>query len=180
VTISLTCHRDIHSGIRSINVEIEMSIDGRIWSRYLIDGPLRDIVIPDPALSNRATGLWTATCFELFARPLQSSCYAEFNFSPSSQWAAYRFAGYRDGAADLVLADPPEIGLDASEEHLALEANVTLPAEWRDCTLQIGLSAVIEETDGTKSYWALAHPLGKPDFHHPDCFALTLPAPGGA
>ena len=26
------------------------------------------------------------------------------------------------------------------------------------------------------SYWALAHPPGKPDFHHPDCFALELPA----
>ena len=39
---------------------------------------------------------------------------------------------------------------------------------------------VIEELDGTKSYWALAHPPGKPDFHHPDCFALTLAAPGAA
>jgi hypothetical protein len=35
----------------------------------------------------------------------------------------------------------------------------------------LGLSAVLEEQDGTKSYWALAHPPGgKPDFHHPDCF----------
>jgi len=41
----------------------------------------------------------------------------------------------------------------------------------------VGLSAVIEEIDGTKSYWALRHPPGPPDFHHPDCFALTLPAP---
>jgi len=45
---------------------------------------------------------------------------------------------------------------------------------------KLGLSAVIEEIDGTKSYWALAHPPGKPDFHHPDCFALTLPAFGAA
>ena len=37
---------------------------------------------------------------------------------------------------------------------------------------QLGLSAVLEEKDGTKSYWALAHPRGdKPDFHAPDCFA---------
>ncbi len=43
--------------------------------------------------------------------------------------------------------------------------------------VSIALSAVIEETDGTKSYWALRHPPGPPDFHHPDCFALTLEAP---
>ena len=42
---------------------------------------------------------------------------------------------------------------------------------------RIALSAVIEEVDGTKSYWALRHPPGAPDFHHPDCFALELPAP---
>ena len=35
-------------------------------------------------------------------------------------------------------------------------------------------TAVIEEADGTKSYWALAHPSDKPDFHHPDSFALDL------
>jgi hypothetical protein len=40
---------------------------------------------------------------------------------------------------------------------------------------ELGLSAVLEEKDGTKSYWALAHPPGdKPDFHHPDCFAARL------
>ena len=33
---------------------------------------------------------------------------------------------------------------------------------------RIGLSAVIETTDGALSYWALAHPAEKPDFHHPD------------
>jgi hypothetical protein len=39
----------------------------------------------------------------------------------------------------------------------------------------IGLTAVLEQTDGTKSYWALAHPPGKPDFHDPACFALEFP-----
>lgn len=42
------------------------------------------------------------------------------------------------------------------------------------------ISAVIEEADGTKSYWALAHPPGEPDFHHPDCFVLDLPPPDSA
>ena len=36
-------------------------------------------------------------------------------------------------------------------------------------------TAILEEVDGTKSYWALAHPVGeKPDFHAADCFAATL------
>ena len=40
----------------------------------------------------------------------------------------------------------------------------------------IGLSAILEEKDGTKSYWAVAHPDGdKPDFHDAACFAAHLP-----
>jgi len=37
-----------------------------------------------------------------------------------------------------------------------------------------GLSAVIEDISGGTSYWALAHPPGKPDFHHADGFALEF------
>ena len=44
----------------------------------------------------------------------------------------------------------------------------------------VGISAVIEARDGTKSYWALAHAPGPPDFHNPDCFIATLPAPPSA
>ena len=48
----------------------------------------------------------------------------------------------------------------------------TLP---RDAVWRIGLAAVIEETSGRKSYWALAHPPGRPDFHHAHGFAYELP-----
>lgn len=45
---------------------------------------------------------------------------------------------------------------------------------------QMNLTAVIEANDGTKSYWALAHPAGPPDFHNPDCFVARVPAPDRA
>jgi hypothetical protein len=40
----------------------------------------------------------------------------------------------------------------------------------------LGLTAVLENQDGTKSYWALAHHGGKPDFHLRSSFELTLNA----
>jgi len=45
----------------------------------------------------------------------------------------------------------------------------------RPGAMRLALSAVIEEERGRLSYWALRHPPGKPDFHHPDAFALALP-----
>jgi hypothetical protein len=44
----------------------------------------------------------------------------------------------------------------------------------------VALSAIIEETNGRKSFWALKHPPEKPDFHHDDCFDLQLPGPSRA
>jgi len=67
----------------------------------------------------------------------------------------------------------PRIDVQTAPERLTFRAELELGAlsdlprgAWR-----LGLSAVIEEAGGRKSYWALAHPQGKPDFHHADGFA---------
>ena len=161
----------------SIEVSFERFDDGRLWVRYHVEILLDALILPHEAQPLRTNGLWKKTCFEVFIRPTDDKSYIEFNASPSSQWAAYRFDDYRAGMAELPLETAPEIGLDASESHFALEVNYDLPAKWAGQLLELGLSAVIEESDGTKSYWALAHPPGQPDFHHEDCFALQLAAP---
>jgi hypothetical protein len=63
-------------------------------------------------------------------------------------------------------------------QRYTLQAVLTLdalPGLPRDGRWRLALSAVIEETNGGKSHWALAHPAGKPDFHHADGFTYELP-----
>ena len=55
--------------------------------------------------------------------------------------------------------------------RFVLTADVTLPD---DAGGAVGLTAVIQGLDGAMGYWALAHPSDKPDFHHPNSFALML------
>lgn len=133
-------------------------------------GPLSS---PSTAAPVRADGLWQATCFELFVKPKGGSGYFEFNFSPSTAWAAYRLDDYRAGMADLPLA-PPRIEPVGNDVRVTVDLGGLPDGEWL-----VAFSAVIEEADGTKSYWALAHPPQEPDFHDPACFALELPAPDG-
>lgn len=102
--------------------------------------------------------------------------YLEFNLSPASHWAAYHFDGYRNGMQDLAV-EAPSISTASIGNSFAVGADIELSAQNLAQSGELALSAVIEERDGTKSYWALAHPPGKPDFHHPTCFAATLPAP---
>jgi hypothetical protein len=108
------------------------------------------------------------------------SAYHEFNFAPSGEWAAYAFRRYREGAplADEELA--PSVTMRSAGDSFALDAIVRLdrlPTTEAHAPLQLALSAVVEAEGGALSYWALKHPPGKPDFHHPDAFALELLLP---
>ena len=154
----------------SLEVSIRQSHDS-LRLRYRLTGSLDKVVIPLLRPTARADGLWQSTCFEAFVRPGDAAAYHEYNFASSTEWAAYRFDAYRQGMAML---ETPEPFIRVSRTPHTLEVTATISRS--DGKANLALSAVIEETGGTKSYWALAHPPGAPDFHHPDCFVLTLPA----
>ncbi len=140
---------------------------------YVIEGPTRSLALPPPAKPYRADGLWQTTCFELFMATGPES-YAEFNFSPSSQWAAYRFSSYRQGMESVPVDDPPIIHFSDEGYCLIVSVQIVLPGE---ASGSASFCVVVEEIDGTKSYWALAHAPGPPDFHNRDCWIARLPAP---
>jgi hypothetical protein len=175
----LKLHPDARcSAVARIEVEIVCPQPNILTLSYFVKGKMSEIHFPPAMESARCDELWRHTCFEAFVGSSLSDEYYEFNFAPSTQWAAYRFSSYRSGmkVADEINAPRIDVQLEQGsyvlQASLALKRGSSLPpnAAWR-----IGLSAVIEETNGLKSYWALAHPQGKPDFHHKDCFAHTLP-----
>lgn len=162
--------------VKAVTVELNYSeSDCKFLLRYFVAGA-DDLNLPQCEPPGRRDRLWEKTCFELFVQREGFEPYYEFNFSPSTQWAAYKFDRYRAGMQDLELRAEPHIKRGNLEAGHVIDVDIDL-APFPDAPSRLGLSAVIEETDGTKSYWALAHPAGKPDFHHKDCFALTLPAP---
>jgi hypothetical protein len=144
---------------------------------YCVTGRIGSLRFPPVTAAARTDELWQHTCFEAFVGTSPGPGYYEFNFAPSTQWAAYRFSGYRSGMRVATEIAAPRIEVQTGPERYTLQAALeldrlsSLPSDgvWR-----LGLSAVIEETSGRKSYWALAHPPGKADFHHSDCFAREV------
>ena len=63
---------------------------------------------------------------------------------------------------------------DAPDLEAAAAESTRVANEEMDGRVKWIRSYVIEEEDGTISYWALRHAAGKPDFHHPDGFAMEL------
>ncbi len=140
-----------------------------IW--FGVSAPVGRFVMAEAGEPARAEDLWQTTCFEAFLKLADSDQYREWNFAPSGEWAAYDFEARREGRSDADVA-PPYVRVEDNFTWWALGATFPVAA---DQVWALGLSAVIEEVDGTKSYWALAHPdSDKPDFHDPACFAARL------
>jgi hypothetical protein len=153
--------------VHTVDAELERVVGGAI-ATFRVSGDLSRLVLPEPAAAGRADDLWKTTCFELFVEG-EGATYREFNFSPSTHWAAYEFADYRQpsGNAEAQV----EITCSSDPRQLILIANISseVPNPAR-----VGLSAVIEETDGVLRYWAAAFAPGKPDFHARATRALLL------
>ena len=167
-----------YEAVRALEVEALRTGPVRLTLRYRVEGRVADLLIPPPAPPARTDELWRHTCFEAFLKAPDGEAYLEINLAPSGQWAAYLFDGYREGMRDAPLAAAPVIQFHATDDALDLSADLDLTGLVPpDAPWQAGLTAVVEETGGRTSHWALAHPPGRADFHYLDGFALTLPSP---
>jgi hypothetical protein len=163
--------------VRRIDVELAATPEGGLRLRYFLDGDVGAIALPAPAEPRQVDGLWQHTCFEAFIGGQGSRAYCEFNFSPSTEWAAYGFSGYRANMVPIEYTNPPTVAVSVTEDRIALEAVIPLEALLAlpgDGTLLLGLAAVIEDKEGNLSYWALAHRAERPDFHSPAGFVLEI------
>ena len=157
-------------------LQAERRADGALALRYRLEADLAQLRLPVATDPVRADGLWHHTCFEAFIGVPGSEAYCELNFSPSGEWAAYTFTGYRAGQALLELPAPPEARWHQSKGLLELALVLHPTALPRPAgPLRLAASAVLEEQSGTISHWALRHPEGKPDFHHPGSFVWQIP-----
>jgi hypothetical protein len=177
--LQLLCHPKTPADfVESVDVAVTLSASGALWLRYHVEVPEPELEIGGPKSPDRTDGLWQTTCFEAFLAIGDDPQYIELNFAPSSRWAAYQFDDIREGMKPLNLASDPEVHLDMSRGHVAIEAELQLPTNWQSGRFSIGLAAVLEEPSGKKSYWALDHHKPEPDFHDRSCFTLQLEAGG--
>jgi hypothetical protein len=162
--------------IEAIQASAERVSQTLLRFRYVVVGDISHLRIPPPAPPFRTARLWEATCFEAFLQAEGEKAYLELNFSPSGQWAAYSFTGYREGMANAPLPAAPEISVTRAAGRLEVEvaASPSLGAG----PYSMNVTAILENLGGERSFWAARHPTGGPDFHHPSCFIHRLPPAG--
>jgi hypothetical protein len=177
VPLTLACHPETPSqAMQGIEAAVGTERGGVLTLAFTLEGDVSGLRIPESRSSRRASGLWRHTCFEVFVMVEEGPGYREFNFSPSGGWAVYAFRDYRDGSESGVELTPG-IVVRQTANRLELDAEIHPDFLPPGRLLRLGLSAVVEDTDGGLSYWALKHPPGKPDFHHADAFAYQVLRP---
>ncbi|MFA6900938.1 MAG: hypothetical protein WC256_12120, partial [Desulfurivibrionaceae bacterium] len=101
--------------------------------------------------------------------------YWELNLAPSGAWNVYAFTEYRTGMRQEDRVGEPRIETARTPDTFSLTAELgigTLHAD--NAPLRVGVSGVLQHRDTRLSYWALAHPEEKPDFHAPQFFLLRV------
>lgn len=180
----LQCHPATPCGaVEGFRATVHIDPDKLVSVTYTLEGMIEQLRVPMREQAAKAEALWRHTCFELFIGAQNDTEYYEFNFSPSGAWAAYAFHDYRSGGRIDPATAEPKISVRQSPSVLELHAVACLehlPGLQFDVSLWLGISAVVEELSGGLSYWALRHPVEKPDFHHPDSFAVHVTPPAGA
>jgi hypothetical protein len=170
ITKALICHSSNQKApVNGIQVTLFKEPQGDLQIHYELIGTIEQIKTPTLQPSQPADNLWAHTCFELFFAVNGEDNYYEFNFSPSTQWAAYAFSSYRIRRNDWNLKHAPIIDVTQSSTHIHLRARIAsadLPILKANSSLQLGLTAVIETNTGQHTYWALKHPEDQPNFHH--------------
>ncbi len=159
--------------IQSLQASITRTNYQQLHLQYILSANLEQLVIAAPSNPSFQDRLWEHTCFELFIQQQGETAYYEYNFSPSSQWAAYGFNDYRQ-INNWQAKTTPIITSNQSATLLQLDVQLDLPESLYHQALSVGLTAVLETRNNELSYWALKHPQKQPDFHDKNGFILTL------
>lgn len=174
----LVCHPETGTeAVHAIEARVQLLRAKSLAINYALRGDLSRLRIPSFESQRRSDDLWQHTCFEAFLGSQNTSAYYEFNFSPSGEWAAFFFHAYRNPRPPISEDLCPSLAVSRAEGTLVLDATIPLDhligLDMHEA-LRLGLSSVVEDDEGMLSYWALKHPPGKPDFHHPDTFILEI------
>ncbi len=164
--------------IRRFEAAIESrSLPATLQLRFRIEGDVGRLRLPPPAAARRRDGLWQHSCFEVFLRPDASDSYHEFNFAPSGDWAAYRYGARRAERSLPELPTAPAAQCSRLAQSCEVTADIRIgeiPELACARAIHAALAAVVETTAGKRSYWALAHGGGDPDFHDPATFLMRV------
>lgn len=151
--------------------------DNLLTIHYALTGKIEDIFLSSPSVNpTRKEELWKTTCLEFFLAIKGLPHYWEFNISPSGDWNIYRMDAYRRiGFREEMSIQQFQFNMQKHTNNFLLNAAVDLnPIIQAEQILEIGITAIVQTTEGSETYWALVHPAPEANFHLRESFILAM------
>src|SRR5215471_16921042 len=104
-----------------VEVEVLRQGAGTLLLSYAVYGNIGELRLPPISAPARRPDLWQQTCFEAFVGTAAGAAYYEFNFAPSTEWAAYRFSSYRSEMRVATEVSAPRIEVQTGLECYTLQ-----------------------------------------------------------
>jgi hypothetical protein len=168
---------DLAPALADLRLDVGVQLEpAQLRIHYRLEGPLHRLAIPatHSGPPQRRDGLWQATCFEAFIAQADQPGYWEINLSPSGDWNVYRLDGYREGLRAEAAIQALAWTAQRSPQQLHLDLCVPLAPlvgeRQPSPALELGITAVLQERNGSCSYWAIRHTGPEADFHRRDSF----------
>ncbi len=147
-------------------IKHKLFLNYRFSSNHLLHWPTTE------SQPERRMGLWETTCCEAFVASPGAANYWELNASPAGHWNVFAFSDYRKEMRE----DPAVKTLPIKTSQASVSNEWRLEVEWDLEKLTIwnqgiaapfllGVTAVLQHSEGATSYWANRHPAERPDFH---------------
>ena len=178
----LVAHPSSPCSNQDLGLSVSMNLEsGGLEILYRLHGNHAEVCLPDQSENpQRKDELWKSTCMELFVKTSRKpDHYLELNFSPSGEWAFYRFNGYRTNRENPSVLTAPSIDTRKSSDSLEifvhLPSDFPLELEGSETTALFSPCAVVLVREGQQmSYWAISHHQLQPDFHDPKPFVPLI------
>jgi hypothetical protein len=144
----LTAHPSTpNHAVRSLGVQLRAEDPDFLVFQYPLDADMSRVGVPLSGAGGLADALWKHACFEAFVAPEDAPRHHEFNFSPSLDWAIYRFSAYWEGMSPAEIGRVPRISVrpgDDVQHQLTGE-----PIRWirlDEGLRRLGRQSALEET----------------------------------
>ena len=147
--------------------------EGEIQVTYLLSDLEEKINFEYELNNQRVIGLWENTCFEFFILS-PAGDYYEFNFATNLNWNIFHFKNYRSKLKEAKDCPVPLIDVRENKLHFTYNLN-SLPKDfYKMGKMKVGITAVLKDKNSKLTYWSLAHPKDKADFHSQVGMTISL------
>jgi len=169
----------------ALQVAASATLDARgLWLSFVLRCESRLLALAEPSpRPGRRDRLWEHTCCEAFVGASAGTAYLELNLAPSGDWALWAFDDYRAGMRAAATVGAPRLRVLRGASEVRVDAQLdaaVLSGFLGAAPYHVGLTAVVEERTGGRSFFALRHTSDHPDFHARGSWTRTVYPPADA